>query len=103
MAKRNPFDPNYAPYGTYEGEQGNPDQWAAAFEERMSPEEAREVLGSDAESAWSILGLRPGSAFDAIKGAFRKLAMQHHPDHGGNAEEFKRLRAAYSLLVGDKR
>ena len=35
-----------------------------------------------------------------IKKAFRKLALVHHPDKGGDEETFKRLHAAFETLKG---
>jgi DnaJ-class molecular chaperone len=50
--------------------------------------------------ALSRLGLAAGASEDDIQKAFRKLAMKHHPDRGGNEEEFKSIKAAYELLTG---
>jgi hypothetical protein len=36
---------------------------------------------------------------EAVTGAYRKLAAKHHPDHGGDAQEFHRIRVAYERLV----
>ena len=33
-----------------------------------------------------------------IKKAFSKLSLKHHPDRGGDAEEFKKINEAYSTL-----
>lgn len=99
--KRNVWtDPS--PYGTYEGPPGNPDEWRAAFEDRMGRPEAQEVLG--ANSPWEILGLKPGATKDEIKRAWRKYALQWHPDvcKGDKTEaerKFKEGKAAYSLLT----
>jgi len=46
-------------------------------------------------SPFEALGL-PETATEAqVKEAWRKLASQHHPDRGGDADEFGRLRKAY--------
>jgi len=40
---------------------------------------------------------------NVIKRAYRKLAMKHHPDKGGNAEEFKKIGEAYETLSNPKK
>jgi len=47
---------------------------------------------------YKILGVPRGSSQEDIKAAYRKLARQHHPDSGGNAEEFKKVSEAYETL-----
>lgn len=49
-----------------------------------------------------ILGIKSPANADEIKKAYRKMAMKHHPDKGGNEEEFKRLNTAYTLLTTGK-
>ena len=40
----------------------------------------------------------------AIKKKFRKLAMKHHPDRGGDEEHFKKIQEAHEVLSDpDKR
>ena len=99
MAKRNVFDKSYAPYGTYTGERGNPEQWAKAFEQRMSPEEVKEILGDD--NPWFILGLKVGATQTEIKVAFFQRAKETHPDHNPTLDgsEFRKVRAAYERLT----
>ncbi len=60
--------------------------------------------------AYDVLGLSKGSDFSGIasvrqdltlselKKAFHKQALKHHPDKGGDIEEFKKIQAAYDLL-----
>jgi len=53
---------------------------------------------------YTILGLSRNASKDDIKGAFRKLARQYHPDkNGGNEEKFKEISEAYSVLSDEKR
>ena len=98
--KQNIWDKSYSPYGTYEGlERGNPNEWAQAFKERMSPGEIKEILGDD--NPWFILGIPVGSTQAEIKSAFFAKAKETHPDHnpGLDGSEFRRVRAAYEKLT----
>ena len=47
---------------------------------------------------YEILGVSKNASTDNINKAFRKLALKHHPNKGGNAEEFKRLSDAHDIL-----
>ena len=37
-----------------------------------------------------------------IKTAYRKLAVKHHPDKGGDTEKFKEITRAYEVFASDK-
>ena len=50
---------------------------------------------------YKVLGVQESSNQDDIKKAYRKLSLKHHPDRGGDAEQFKKINEAYSVL-GDK-
>ena len=50
---------------------------------------------------YKVLGVGEDADEQEIKKAYRKLSLRHHPDRGGNAEEFKKINEAYSTL-GDK-
>ncbi|MCA6234658.1 MAG: DnaJ domain-containing protein, partial [Phenylobacterium sp.] len=56
---------------------------------------------------YEILGVPRGSDEAALKSAFRKLAMEHHPDRNGGSEEasarFKEINEAYSVLSDPKK
>ncbi len=100
MKKRSrAFDADYAPYGTYEGPRGTPDEWASAFKERMTPEQIEKILG--AETPWSILGIKPGATQAEIKKAYFKRAKETHPDHNPDKDrsEFQKVQAAYEKLT----
>ena len=47
---------------------------------------------------YSILGVPKTASQDEIKKSFRKLAMQYHPDKGGDETKFKQINEAYSVL-----
>ena len=52
---------------------------------------------------YKILGVTEDSDKQIIKKAYRKLAAQHHPDRGGDAEKFKEVAEAYSILSDDQK
>src|ERR1035437_10008832 len=47
---------------------------------------------------YKTLGIDKSANKEDVKKAFRKLAHEHHPDKGGNAEKFKEVSEAYSVL-----
>ena len=50
-------------------------------------------------SVWSVLGVDRTATPAEIKRAFRKRALETHPDHGGDASEFRTVRAAYDTAI----
>lgn len=52
---------------------------------------------------YEILGVSPSASPEEIKSAFKKLAMQHHPDRGGDAEKFKEINNAYQTLTNPQK
>jgi DnaJ-class molecular chaperone len=47
---------------------------------------------------YDILGIERGASPQDIKTAYRKLAMEHHPDRGGDESKFQRISQAYDTL-----
>lgn len=56
-----------------------------------------------AKDLYEVLGVRPDASEEEIKKAYRRLALQHHPDRNpGNRaaeERFKEISAAYAVLM----
>lgn len=47
---------------------------------------------------YATLGLDSTASTEDIKRAFKKLAMHHHPDRGGDGERFAAINEAYAVL-----
>lgn len=62
-----------------------------------TPDDSALLLGSGKASWFEVLGIKADATKTDIRNAFRALSKVHHPDAGGNAEEFKRLREAYDV------
>lgn len=52
----------------------------------------------DNSTFYSVLGLNAKCAESEIKRAFRRKAAEHHPDKGGDVENFHKIRVAYETL-----
>lgn len=73
--------------------QGEP-PWPSA----ESPGKAAPRAGSRAApeiSVWALLGLTARANAEEVKSAYRKRALELHPDRGGDAALFRSLHAAY--------
>jgi molecular chaperone DnaJ len=47
---------------------------------------------------YEVLGIGKTASADEIKKAFRKAAIEHHPDKGGDETKFKEVNEAYEVL-----
>lgn len=53
---------------------------------------------------YEVLGVGKSASADEIKKAFRKKAIEHHPDkEGGDESKFKEINEAYEVLKDDKK
>jgi DnaJ-class molecular chaperone len=96
--KRNIWtDPS--PYGEYEGEPGNPDEWRGFFRDAWDKATAKKLIGEELETPYKILGVALGASRGEIRRAFLKLIVKHHPDRGGDNETARKIIAAYTILT----
>eukprot|EP00658_Telonema_sp_P-2_P013403 TRINITY_DN15075_c0_g1_i5.p1 TRINITY_DN15075_c0_g1~~TRINITY_DN15075_c0_g1_i5.p1 ORF type:complete len:485 (-),score=129.93 TRINITY_DN15075_c0_g1_i5:99-1448(-) len=65
----------------------------------------RSLVGSEMciRDRYEVLGVAPDASFDEIKKAYRRRALETHPDRGGDIEEFKRLAKAKDVLSDPNR
>src|SRR5947208_3237956 len=47
---------------------------------------------------YDVLGISKDASPDEIKKAFRRAAVAHHPDRGGDEAKFKEINEAYEVL-----
>jgi curved DNA-binding protein len=52
---------------------------------------------------YKTLGIDRSATQDDIKKAYRKLAMKHHPDRGGDSKKFQEIQEAYATLGDDEK
>jgi len=57
----------------------------------------------DTEGLYKTLGVKKDASTEAIKKAYKRLALRHHPDRGGNAEKFKEITKAHEILTDERK
>ena len=48
---------------------------------------------------YGVLGMTSAATLAEVRLAFRKKALEHHPDQGGDTESFLAARRAYEAIV----
>lgn len=48
---------------------------------------------------YDLLKVEPDATEDVLRGAYKRRALELHPDKGGNEEEFKAMKGAYDVLT----
>lgn len=59
---------------------------------------SRFVASDDKTKALAILDLPANTDLKTLKQRYRALAMEHHPDRGGEAEQFQQINWAFGVL-----
>lgn len=63
-----------------------------------TPDDSALMLGYDSEW-WSILGINKDATKEEIRNGYKAMARIHHPDAGGNPEQFQKVRKAYEEAI----
>lgn len=50
------------------------------------------------QNPYEVLGIDRNASADEIKSVYKKNALKHHPDRGGDENKFKEMTEAYSIL-----
>tara|TARA_Y100000389_G_C17470594_1_gene530215 strand:- start:7629 stop:8684 length:1056 start_codon:yes stop_codon:yes gene_type:complete len=52
---------------------------------------------------YELLGIQKNASQDEIKKAYRRLAMKHHPDKGGDENKFKQITEAFEVISDEQK
>lgn len=69
---------------------------------RVGPEAEAQAAPSKRLSPWAVLQIEPDAPADAIKRAFRRRALETHPDRGGDPDVFRAVQHAYERAIGKR-
>jgi uncharacterized Zn finger protein (UPF0148 family) len=70
--------------------------------DRLKAHLARWLEQIEENDPYRTLGLPPSASEEAVRARFHELAMRHHPDHGGDAAQMRRVIAAYDRIKNGK-
>jgi len=104
MGKKKGFLDGYKTYDDSYGH-GSADEWKRIFRLRMGIDEAKALIHDD--NPLTILDLPKNPTKSQIKKAFRRKALEWHPDRNKDNEKeatdrFRKIHAAYVLLLEDE-
>ncbi len=69
---------------------------------RAAPEPKGRADTSKRLSPWAILQIEPDAPADVIKRAYRRRALETHPDRGGDPDVFRAVQHAYERAIGKR-
>lgn len=70
---------------------------------REMPSRSASKKEVDTKKLYDVLGLDKKASVAEVKKAYRKLAIRHHPDKGGDPELFKEISRAYEVLSDENK
>jgi hypothetical protein len=75
---------------------GRPDQGAdlGPVKERLESW----LRSLDERDPYFVLGVSPSASPERVRERFHELALEHHPDHGGDAERMRKLNDAFDRI-----
>jgi len=76
---------------------------SAAELEVLKARLARWFAELDESDPYRVLGLPPSASDETVRTRFHELAMKHHPDHGGDPAQMRRVLAAWDRIRRAKR
>ena len=68
-------------------------------QQRMPEPQQQQKYNLENYDPYDVLGINSKSNVSEIKGAYKKLATQHHPDKGGDSELFDLITKAYQIVL----
>ena len=90
------FDDSFNPYQSFHQRNNFHQQGYYQSEDKKQP---YYLKGDPLAKAYRTLGLSPNTPKKEVKKRYRKLAMQYHPDKGGDREKFQDYADAYEVVA----
>lgn len=99
-----PF-PGGIPFAKGKGKGGMGPMGMGGFGDEDEDEDQGPEGGDSAKGTrlYELLGVDPNASAADIKKAYHKAAMRHHPDKGGDPEQFKDIQQAFEVLSDQER
>jgi hypothetical protein len=77
--------------------------WTSRQSAQPRPRQTTSTPRAAPPSLWTTLGVTRHATAEELKAAYHKRALETHPDRGGDAEQFRALKAAYDKARGKRR
>ena len=77
-------------------------QWRH-YQNSQRQEKPRRSSRARSKTHYDMLGINSSASADEIRKAYKRKALQHHPDKGGSASTFRKVQTAYETLKDDQK